>query len=241
MQNIDYEEVQKFSVSVDEWWDKKGRFRPLHAINQERCRFIRQKLSLDGHNVLDVGCGGGILSESLAKEGARVTAIDASTEAISAARRHLSLAGGEVHVDYMNIDAESLLSSGKENAFDVIVCMEVLEHVPSFADLVGTCSKLVKRGGDIFFSTIHRNVVSFLLAVLAAEYVFGILPKGTHDYRSLIRPAELAKAARHHGLDVLDIKGLRYIPWLDLTDLTEDPAVNYIVHCKRSTGSLFSV
>ena len=230
MQNVDYDEVKKFSVSVDEWWSKNGRFRSLHAINYERCKFIRQKLSLDGCNVLDVGCGGGILSEALAKNGARVTAIDASADAVEAGRSHLASEG--LDIDYMNICAESLLSSGKGDAFDVIVCMEVLEHVPSFATLVGTCSKLVKRGGDVFFSTINRNIASFLLAILAAEYVFGVLSKGTHDYQKFIRPSELAEAVRNHGMDVLDIKGLRYIPWLDFAELTEVPTINYIVHCK---------
>lgn len=225
--NVDPAELQKFASLAHRWWDKNSEFKPLHEINPLRLNYINQIVPLEGKRVLDVGCGGGILSESMAAMGAEVTGIDLGEKAIKVALLH-SLETG-IKVDYRLISVEALAEE-VPSSFDVVTCMEMLEHVPDPAAVIAACAKLVKPGGHVFFSTINRNPKAYLFAVIGAEYVLNMLPKGTHEYEKFIKPSELSSWARLSGLTVSGLKGMSYNPiskryWLD-----SDVSVNYIVH-----------
>ena len=228
--NVDPAELQKFATLAHRWWDPASEFKPLHEINPLRLDYIDRIAALSGKAVLDVGCGGGILSESMAGRGARVTGIDLGEKALKVAQLHKLESG--VTVDYRLISVEELAEEQPES-FDVVTCMEMLEHVPEPAAVVEACARLVKPGGQVFFSTLNRNPKSYLLAVIGAEYVLNMLPKGTHDYRKFIKPSELSAWCRQAGLDVAGMTGMSYNPltrryWLDL-----DVSVNYILHTTK--------
>jgi 2-polyprenyl-6-hydroxyphenyl methylase/3-demethylubiquinone-9 3-methyltransferase len=226
--NADPLELQKFSDLAHRWWDPTSEFRPLHEINPLRLEWINGIAPLAGKNVLDIGCGGGILAESMARKGANVTGIDLSEKALKVADLH-SLESG-VQVRYELISAEAM-AAREPGAYDVVTCMEMLEHVPDPAAVVHACATLVKPGGHVFFSTINRNPKSYLFAVLGAEYILRLLPKGTHDYAKFIKPAELAQYIRNAMLDLKGLKGMTYNP------LNQDTSVNYLVAATRPVKS----
>lgn len=228
--NADPLELQKFSDVAHHWWDTQAEFRPLHEINPLRLEWIHANAQLTGKAVLDVGCGGGILSESMAKKGAQVTGIDLSQKALSVADLH-SLESG-LTISYQHISAEHM-AQREPAAFDVVTCMEMLEHVPDPAAIVRACATLVKPGGLVFFSTLNRNPKSYLHAILGAEYLLQMLPKGTHDYSKFIQPAELAGFIRQAGLELLSLRGMSYQPLTKIYSLNDDPSVNYMMACQR--------
>lgn len=231
MSNFEAAELDKFSALAHKWWDKNSEFKPLHDINPLRLQYIDQRTGLQGKHVLDVGCGGGILSESMAQKGAIVTGIDLGEKALNVAKLH-SLESG-VAVDYQYISAEALAAS-KPAAYDVVTCLEMLEHVPNPASVVQACAALVKPGGHLFFSTIHRNPKAYLYAVIGAEYVLNMLPRGTHDYAKFIKPSELAGMLRQAGLTLQDQIGLQYNPLTKQYRLGSDVSVNYMVHAQKA-------
>ncbi len=229
--NLDPAEARKFNAQAARWWDREGDFKPLHDINGPRVEYIAERANLQDSQVVDVGCGGGILSESLAARGARVIGIDAADKALAVARMHLSTSGLEV--DYRQITAEELATEQSE-CFDIVCCLELLEHVPDPASTVAACAALCRPGGDVFFSTINRSARSWAMAIAGAEYLLGLLPRGTHRYDRLIRPAELASACRESGLEVKDISGISYNPFSRTVRIGGKPAVNYLLHATRS-------
>ena len=230
LMNADPLELQKFSDLAHRWWDPTSEFRPLHEINPLRLEWINTRAPLAGKNVLDIGCGGGILAESMARKGAKVTGIDLSEKALKVADLH-SLESG-VQVRYEMISAEDI--AARESAsFDVVTCMEMLEHVPDPSAVVKACATLVKPGGHVFFSTINRNPKAYLFAVIGAEYVLRMLPKGTHDYAKFITPAELSQYIRNAGMDIDSLKGMTYNPLTKIYSLNHDTDVNYLVACNR--------
>jgi 2-polyprenyl-6-hydroxyphenyl methylase/3-demethylubiquinone-9 3-methyltransferase len=226
MSNVDQAEIDKFSALAHRWWDPTSEFKPLHAINPLRLGWIQSISPLVGKRVLDVGCGGGILTESMSKEGATVTGIDLSTKALKVAELHQLESG--TSVDYRSISAEDLARE-EPNAYDVVTCMEMLEHVPNPASVVQACANLCKAGGTIFFSTLNRNPKSYLFAIIGAEYVLKLLPKGTHQYEKFIKPSELAQYTRAANLEFLEIKGLTYNPLTQIYRLSSDTDVNYMI------------
>ncbi|MCP5156885.1 MAG: bifunctional 2-polyprenyl-6-hydroxyphenol methylase/3-demethylubiquinol 3-O-methyltransferase UbiG [Ectothiorhodospiraceae bacterium] len=228
--NVDPAEVGRFDALASRWWDPAGEMRPLHELNPLRTRFVTERAPVSGARVIDVGCGGGILSEALAAAGASVTGIDASEAAIAVARLHLFESG--LDVDYRVATAEETADS-EPGAYDVVTCMELIEHVPDPIGLLGACARLVRPGGDVFVSTINRRPKAWLMAVLGAEYVMRLLPRGTHDYRRFVRPSELAAWARHHRLEVRELRGVEYRPITHDHRLTRDPSVNYVVWMRR--------
>ncbi|MFZ6863559.1 bifunctional 2-polyprenyl-6-hydroxyphenol methylase/3-demethylubiquinol 3-O-methyltransferase UbiG [Undibacterium sp. Ji67W] len=228
--NADPAEIQKFSELAHRWWDPTSEFRPLHEINPLRLEWINQRIPLAGKNVIDVGCGGGILAESMAKKGATVTGIDLSDKALKVADLH-SLESG-VSVRYKKIPAEEMAEM-EAGQFDVVTCMEMLEHVPDPASIIRACTKMVKPGGHVFFSTLNRNVKSYLFAIIGAEYVLQLLPKGTHDYAKFITPAELTQDVRNAGLELHTMKGLSYNPLTKMYSLNNDTSVNYMIACSK--------
>lgn len=228
--NADPLELQKFSDLAHRWWDPTSEFRPLHEINPLRLEWINARAPLAGKAVVDIGCGGGILAESMAKKGANVTGIDLSEKALKVADLH-SLESG-VQVRYEMISAEQL-AAREPASYDVVTCMEMLEHVPDPAAVVQACATLVKPGGHVFFSTINRNPKAYLFAVIGAEYVLRMLPKGTHDYAKFITPAELAQYIRNAGMNVESLKGMGYNPLTKIYSLNQDTDVNYLVACTR--------
>jgi 2-polyprenyl-6-hydroxyphenyl methylase/3-demethylubiquinone-9 3-methyltransferase len=228
--NADELELQKFSSIAHRWWDPQGELKPLHDINPLRLGFVNQRAPLCGKAVLDVGCGGGILAESMAALGARVTGIDLAEKPLKVARLHLLESG--VEVGYRLIAAEQLALE-TPGQYDVVTCMELLEHVPDPASTVAACAQLAKSRGDVFFSTLSRNPKAYLQAVIAAEYLLGLLPRGTHDYGKFIRPSELARFSRTAGLEIKEISGMTYNPITHIYSLTESADVNYIVHCRK--------
>jgi len=230
--NVDPAELQKFSSLAHRWWDKNSEFKPLHEINPLRLGFIDQRAGLQGKRVLDVGCGGGILSESMAQKGAEVTGIDLGDKALKVARLH-SLESG-VSVDYRLVSVEELADEAPES-FDIVTCMEMLEHVPDPDAVVQACAKLVKPGGHVFFSTINRNPKSYLFAVIGAEYILNLLPRGTHEYEKFIKPSELSASIRRSGLTVSGLKGMSYNPITKIYGLTDDVSVNYLVHAIKQS------
>lgn len=230
--NADPAELAKFSDLAHRWWDQNSEFKPLHQINPLRLDWIDSLVKLQGKTVLDVGCGGGILADSMARKGATVTGIDLSTKALKVAQLH-ALEAQTPNVSYREISAEGLAAE-QAGQFDVVTCMEMLEHVPHPALVVQACSDLVKPGGWVFFSTINRNPKAWLLAVVGAEYVLGMLPKGTHDYAKFIRPSELASQIRTARLDLLESKGLQYNPLMQRYWLNQDTSVNYMLATRKA-------
>lgn len=229
--NVDHTEIAKFEALADRWWDPDGEFKPLHQINPLRLDFIDARSGLAGRRVLDVGCGGGILSESMAHRGAVVTGIDMGEAPLEVARLHAEQAG--VEVEYRRISVEEM-AEAHAGEFEVVTCLEMLEHVPDPASVVRACAQLVKPGGQVFFSTINRNPKAYALAVIGAEYVLGMLPRGTHDYQRFIRPSELAGWCRKAGLEVREQSGLTYQPLTRRYRLSaHDVSVNYLMHCRR--------
>jgi 2-polyprenyl-6-hydroxyphenyl methylase/3-demethylubiquinone-9 3-methyltransferase len=229
--NVDQQELAKFGALAARWWDKESEFKPLHDINPLRLDYIVERAGgLAGKTVVDVGCGGGILSESMAQLGAKVTGIDMGIDALNVAKLHLYESGLEI--DYQAITAEKLAVESP-NHFDVVTCMEMLEHVPDPGSIVMACHNLVKPGGHVFFSTLNRNMKSYLFAIIGAEYILRLLPKGTHDYAKFIRPAELAQWARLAGLEIKNFTGMSYNPLIKHYSLTHDISVNYLVHAQR--------
>ena len=230
MINVDPLELEKFSQLAHRWWDPGSEFKPLHDINPLRLDHIDRIAELKGKRVLDVGCGGGILSEAMAARGASVTGIDLGEKPLKVAQLHLLESG--LQVDYRLVAAESLAQE-MPGAFDIVTCMELLEHVPDPAATVRACAELTRPGGHVFVSTINRNLKSYVLAVVGAEYVLKLLPRGTHDYEKFIKPSELAAACRSAGLDVRGITGMTYNPFTKSYALGGDTDVNYILHAAR--------
>ena len=228
--NVDPAELEKFAALAHRWWDKNSEFKPLHAINPLRLNFIDEAVSLNGKRVLDVGCGGGILSESMAERGADVMAIDLGEKALKVAKLHQLESGSKV--DYQLIAVE-VLASQQPASFDVVTCMEMLEHVPDPAAIIDACAKLVKPGGSVFFSTINRNPKAYLFAVIGAEYVLNMLPKGTHEYEKFIKPSELSAWARNSDLTVDELKGMSYNPLTQHYSLGSDILVNYLIRTSK--------
>jgi 2-polyprenyl-6-hydroxyphenyl methylase/3-demethylubiquinone-9 3-methyltransferase len=234
--NADAGELGKFDALSSRFWDPKGEFRPLHVLNPVRARFVAERATLAGAKVLDVGCGGGLLCEALAGAGANVTGIDLAPGMIEVARLHV--AGQQVAIDYRVADADAI---ARENAgvagpgaFDVVTCMEMLEHVPDPARMVRALAQLVRPGGHVFVSTINRNLKSFMLAIVGAEYFLRLIPRGTHEYERLIQPSELAQWSRAAGLTLRELAGIEYNPLSHSASLSRDPSVNYLAHFVRS-------
>ena len=232
MSNVDYDEVDKFAVLAARWWDKNSEFKPLHDINPLRLNYIKEQCggSLEGKRILDIGCGGGILSESLALEGATVVGIDLAEAGLEVAKLHLLESG--LDIDYQFISAEDLTETESES-FDVITCLEMLEHVPDPSLIIEAFSKLVKSNGRVFFSTINRNPKSYFFAIVGAEYVLNLLPKGTHNYEKFIRPSEIDGWARNFNLSISSIIGMTYNPLTKKYKLGDDVSVNYMTHYEK--------
>ena len=231
MSNVDQSEIDKFSALAHRWWDPTSEFKPLHAINPLRLDWIESITSLADKKVLDVGCGGGILAESLSKAGGIVTGIDLSNKALKVAELHQL--ESNTSVQYRSISAEDLAKEEPEQ-YDVVTCMEMLEHVPDPSSVVQACATLCKPGGSIFFSTLNRNPKSYLFAIIGAEYVLRLLPKGTHEYDKFIKPSELAGFTRQAGLELLEIKGMTYNPLTQIYRLGSDTDVNYMIATRKS-------
>ncbi|MDQ2078064.1 bifunctional 2-polyprenyl-6-hydroxyphenol methylase/3-demethylubiquinol 3-O-methyltransferase UbiG [Marinimicrobium sp. ABcell2] len=233
MANVDAAEIEKFEALASRWWDKNSEFKPLHDINPLRANYIDRRSPVAESRLLDVGCGGGILTEAMAHRGAKATGIDMGGAPLAVARLHAK--ESQLDVDYQQITVEEMASKAA-GQYDIVTCLEMLEHVPDPESVVRACAQLVRPGGDVYFSTINRNPKAYVFAILGAEYVLNLLPKGTHDYDKFIRPAELGAWMRAAGLELQDITGMTYNPLtkhykLDATDVS----VNYLVHAKKST------
>ena len=230
--NADPAELAKFSDLAHRWWDPDSEFRPLHQINPLRLDWINSHVPLDGKRVLDVGCGGGILSDSMARKGAEVLGIDLSAKALKVAQLH-ALEAGTTNVAYREVSAEALAAE-QPGSFDVVTCMEMLEHVPDPASVVRSCAALAMPGGWVFFSTINRNPKAFLFAIVGAEYVLNLLPRGTHEYLKFVRPSELAGYCRGAGLDLVHTRGMEYNPLTRRYWLSGDTSVNYLLATRKA-------
>ncbi len=230
--NADPQELAKFSDLAHRWWDTESEFRPLHQINPLRLDWIDAHAPLTGKRVLDVGCGGGILSDSMARRGATVLGIDLAAKPLKVAQLH-ALEAGTPNVEYREVAAEALAAE-MPGSFDVVTCMEMLEHVPDPSSIVAACTALVKPGGWVFFSTINRNAKAFVFAIVGAEHLLQLLPKGTHEYAKFIRPSELAQWCRHEALDLVDTRGMQYNPITRRYWLSADTSVNYLLACRRT-------
>lgn len=228
--NVDPAEIAKFDSLASRWWDPTGDFRPLHEINPLRLDYIRQRSTLSGKRVLDIGCGGGILTEAMFAEGARVTGIDMADGPLAVARLHQAETGSTI--EYVQVTAEDHAAE-RAGEYDVVTCLEMLEHVPRPSGVVSACATLVRPGGDVFFSTINRNPKAFMFAIVGAEYLLRLLPAGTHEYRKLIRPSELEAWARHADLELKDSIGMHYNPILRQYSLGPNIDVNYLMHFQR--------
>ena len=229
--NVDQSELDKISALAAKWWDPNSEFKPLHAINPLRLDWIKGIVGdLSGKQILDVGCGGGILAEAMTKSGAHVTGIDLAEKSLNIAKLH-GLESG-VQVDYRNISAEDIAAEQTER-FDIVTCMEMIEHVPDPSSIVRACSRLVKPGGWVFFSTLNRNPKSFLFAIVGAEYILGLLPKGTHRWQSFVKPSELAQVARGAGLNLVHLKGMSYNLLTQVYSLGSDTSVNYLMATQK--------
>lgn len=229
-ENIDLAELAKFEAIASRWWDPESEFRPLHDINPLRLNYIDERSPLVGKTVIDIGCGGGILSEAMAKRGALVTGIDMGKAPLSVAKLHKLESG--VEITYLHSTAEDMAEQHVEQ-FDIVTCLEMLEHVPDPASVIKACARLVKPGGHVYFSTINRNPKSFLFAIVGAEYVLNLLPKGTHEYKKLIRPSELSAWCRAAKLNVKEVTGMTYNPFLKRYKLGQDASVNYLIHTQK--------
>ncbi|MBC2712160.1 MAG: bifunctional 2-polyprenyl-6-hydroxyphenol methylase/3-demethylubiquinol 3-O-methyltransferase UbiG [Desulfosarcina sp.] len=228
--NIDAGEIARFSAMADIWWDRKGEFKALHDINPVRLAYVRDRADLAGKRVLDVGCGGGLLSEALASCGARVTGIDMAEASLAVARGHMKTNG--LTIDYRQITAEALADT-IPGEYDVVTCMELLEHVPRSVSIIDACARLVRPGGNVFFATVNRTWLSWLLVIVVAEYVMGIVRKGTHKYSKLVRPEEVKRWGDEAGLTFENLSGLRYIPFGGHVALCRSTNMNYLMHFKR--------
>lgn len=232
--NADPAELARFDDAASRWWDPQGDFKPLHDINPLRLAYLVERVgALGDRDVLDIGCGGGLLAEGMAARGARVTGIDLGERSLEVARLHALESG--LNVDYRYVSAEQFATE-QPGRFDVVTCLEMLEHVPDPASVVHACASLVRPGGHVVFSTLNRNPRAWLLAVVGAEYVLGLLPRGTHDYSGFIRPSELARWARGAGLDLSDLRGLGYNPLTRRYSLNRDVSVNYLAHYRTATS-----
>ncbi|MGD8768732.1 MAG: bifunctional 2-polyprenyl-6-hydroxyphenol methylase/3-demethylubiquinol 3-O-methyltransferase UbiG [Desulfobacterales bacterium] len=228
--NIDESEILKFETVASRWWDREGEFSALHDINETRIRYINARAGLAGKQVLDIGCGGGILSEAMAKIGAQVTGIDAGKGPLEIARNHMVEKG--LKIDYRQVTAEAFAVSHSQR-YDIVTCLELLEHVPKPWSIINACKNLVKPGGHVFFATLNRNPLSYLLAILAAEYFLGLVPKGMHQYNRFIKPSEMIQWAQAVQLTLKNVSGLLYIPLLRRCILGGPPSVNYMAHFSR--------
>ncbi|MBU3622998.1 bifunctional 2-polyprenyl-6-hydroxyphenol methylase/3-demethylubiquinol 3-O-methyltransferase UbiG [Polynucleobacter sp. AP-Latsch-80-C2] len=228
--NVDQSEIAKFSALAHRWWDPNSEFKPLHAINPLRLSWIKSSVNLDGKKVVDIGCGGGILAESIAQSGADTTGIDLSEKALKVAELHALEVGA--NLTYRAISAEDLAQEQPEQ-YDVVTCMEMLEHVPDPASVVRACAVLCKPGGTLFFSTLNRSTKSYLFAIIGAEYILRLLPKGTHEYAKFIKPSELLAFTRAAGLELLGMKGLSYNPLTQVYSLNDDVDVNYMIAVRK--------
>ena len=231
IKNLDPEEIKKFNDIAEKWWDLEGEFKPLHQINPLRLNFIKERTNLKGKKVLDIGCGGGILTEALSEAGAEVIGIDASPQTIGVAMSHANSVNSKA--TYLESTVEDFISKNQNDSFDVITCLEMLEHVPAPDKIIESCCALLKDKGDIFLSTINRNPRSYLFAVIGAEYILNLLPKGTHEYSKFIKPSELAGWIRDSGLTLKETTGLSYNPITDHYWLGKDIQVNYMVHASK--------
>lgn len=219
-----------FGQHAADWWDPAGPLRTLHAINPVRLEYIDRHCQLAGKQVLDLGCGGGLLCEAMTRHGARVSGADADASLISTATDHARASG--LAIDYHHADSAQLLSHGHAGGFDVVVCLEMLEHVTNPGAVIADCARLLRPGGDLVLSTINRTPAAYAFAIIGAEYVAGLLPRGTHDYEQFIRPAELAAACRAHDFSIMDISGMAYMPWLNKATLCRSTAINYLLHAR---------
>lgn len=225
--NVDPVEIAKFSASAAQWWDPNGDFKTLHEVNPIRLNYINERARLAGKTVIDIGCGGGILTEGMAQKGALVTGIDMSENLLNVAKLHQLESG--LHVEYLHIAAEEMAAK-HAGQYDIVTCLEMLEHVPNPISIVEACAKLVKPGGHVFFSTLNRNLKSYLFAIVGAEYILKLLPRNTHDFGKLIRPSELAEWAREAELTIKDMTGINYNVFTKEFSLSEDVSVNYLMH-----------
>ena len=230
MENIDKQEVKKFADLAEEWWNEKGDFKPLHVINPLRANYIKEKTDLTNKNILDVGCGGGLLSEALYDLGGVVTGIDAAGPGIEVAKIHAKK--NNKNISYFEKTAE-VLNKEKSGTFDIVTCLEVLEHVPDPENLVKTCTELLKPGGLLFLSTINKNPRSWITAIVGAEYIFNILPKGTHEFKKFIKPSELASYIRNANAELIETKGMFYNPITHKANLNNDLGVNYLMYARK--------
>tara|TARA_B100001142_G_C14086812_1_gene559655 strand:- start:20 stop:724 length:705 start_codon:yes stop_codon:yes gene_type:complete len=224
--NIDITELEKFSSRADQWWDPNGEFKTLHDINHVRLCYVSEHVSIKNSHILDIGCGGGIFTEAMAKQGALVTGLDASKENIQVASQHAI--GKQLEIDYVFSTAEDF-AENHTHSFDIITCMELLEHVPDPASIIQAASKIIKPGGHVIFSTINRTIKSYLLAILAGEYLLKLIPKGTHRYEKFIRPSELVAWCKEYNLEMNDLSGMRYNPLLGTCSLDRKPEINYLL------------
>jgi 2-polyprenyl-6-hydroxyphenyl methylase / 3-demethylubiquinone-9 3-methyltransferase len=229
--NVDAAEIAKFEALAERWWDPGSEFRPLHDINPLRLNYINERVALKGKKVIDIGCGGGLVSEGMARLGATVTGIDLGEAPLAVARLHAQQEG--VDIEYLNITAEEVAAE-RAGQYDAVTCLEMLEHVPDPGAVIAACAKLVKPGGQVFFSTINRNPKAFALAIVGAEYILRLLPRGTHEYAKLIKPSELAGWARDAGLQLQDTCGMHYNPFTANATLNRDVSVNYLMHCIKA-------
>ena len=229
MENFDQLELEKFTKLADQWWDPNGKFKPLHLINPLRTSYIEKRATIDGAEILDIGCGGGILAELLSRKGAKVTAIDLADGPLNVAK--IRQQESKLPINYRKISTTDIIKENKK--FDVVTCLEMLEHVPDPSMVVKECAQLCKPGGHLFFSTINRNLKSFVFAILGAEYILNILPQGTHEFEKLIKPSEMKSFIDSAELDFEEVKGMSYLPFLDIVKLTDDPSVNYIIHATK--------
>ena len=231
MENFDSQELAKFEQLAYRWWDQDSEFKPLHDINPLRLEYINQRAPLAGKKVLDIGCGGGILSESMVQQGAQVKGIDLGKAPLSVATLHAK--ENKLQIEYELISAEEI-AQREPGSYDIVTCLEMLEHVPQPQNIVMACSQLVKPGGNVFFSTINRNPKAYLFAIIGAEYILNLLPKGTHDYSKLIRPSELDRWNREAGLATKDLSGMSYNPITGKYWIGSDVSVNYLIHAKKN-------
>jgi len=228
--NVDKKEIQKFDDISYSWWDPQGPFKPLHMLNPVRTEFIKKRVTLNDRTLIDVGCGGGLLCENLASITKEVKGIDMSKDAIEIAKTHQTLKN--LKIDYEAISLDSLLAKSKKK-YDVLTCMELVEHVPNPKKLIEDCVNVTSKNADLFFSTLNRNFISYMIAIIGAEYLLNILPKGTHDFSTFIKPSEFSKLLRNNGLNVIDIKGISYNILSKKFYESNNPNINYILHCKK--------